>query len=97
MQNGTIGGCGSGSGQCGCSSKVTTEAAKPVDSAATPPRQIAQKYDFSAAIAASPTVASAGHGVQASVNGVALHDREIGPTTTRSGSAPMVNCCDKKR
>ncbi len=73
MQQETSGGCGSGSGQCGCSGKATVEAAKPVDSLATPPKQIAQKYDFSAAASASPTVASTGHGVQASVNGIALH------------------------
>ncbi len=73
MRQETSGGCGSGSGQCGCSGKATAGAAKPVDSLATQPKQIAQKYDFSAAESASPTVAATGHGVQASVNGIALH------------------------
>ena len=73
MQHGTSGGCGSGSGQCGCAGKVTAEVAAQVGPAAASPKPIAQKFDFRAAASASPIAAPSGHDAPASVNGVALH------------------------
>ena len=73
MQQGTSGGCGSGSGQCGCAGKATAEVAAQVGPAAASPKSIAQKFDFRDATSASPIAAPSGHDAPASVNGVALH------------------------
>ena len=73
MQQGTSGGCGSGSGQCGCAGKATAEAAVKSEPVAALPRSIAQKIDFHAVASASPIAAPSGHDAPARVNGIAIH------------------------
>ena len=73
MQSGTSGGCGSGSGQCGCAGKASAEVAAQIEPVAALPKSIAQQFDFRAAASASPIAAPSGQDAPASINGIALH------------------------
>lgn len=83
MENGTSGGCGSGSGQCGCAGKATAEVATQIEPVAASPKSIAQQFDFRSAASVRPIASPSGHDAPARVNGIALHasgDRPVDNT-----------------
>lgn len=73
MQQGTNGGCGSGSGQCACAGSAAAELTASVKPDTATPQSIAQKFDLRTATSVSPTVSPSSHEAPASVNDIALH------------------------